>query len=186
MRLGARGYRVTVVEKLDAPGGRGYVYRQDGYTFDAGPTIITAPFLLEELWALAGRDFHDEIDLREISPYYRIRFDDGSHFDYSGDHEAMLAEIRRFSPSDVDGYERFLAVSERVYSVGFDKLLNVSFDTPWKMLQAAARARLRAVLPLGARPGGEVHHATTSFARCSASTRCSSAATRTRRRPCTR
>ena len=133
VRLGARGYRVTVVEKLDGPGGRAHVYRQDGYTFDAGPTIITAPFLLEELWSLAGRSFADEIDLREISPYYRIRFDDGTHFDYSGDHAAMLDEIRRFEPDDVEGYERFLKVSERVYSVGFDKLLNVSFDTPWKM-----------------------------------------------------
>ena len=133
VRLGARGYRVTVVEKLDGPGGRAYVHRQDGYTFDAGPTIVTAPFLLEELWELAGRRFHDEIDLREISPYYRIRFDDGTHFDYSGDHEAMLAEIRRFEPADVAGYERFLEVSERVYAVGFDRLLNVSFDTPWKM-----------------------------------------------------
>ncbi len=133
VRLGARGYRVTVVEKLDGPGGRAHVYRQDGFTFDAGPTIVTAPFLLEELWTLAGRRFADEIDLREISPYYRIRFDDGSHFDYSGDHEAMKAEIRRFEPSDVEGYERFLEVSERVYSVGFDKLLNVSFDRLWKM-----------------------------------------------------
>jgi len=135
VRLGARGYRVTVVEKLDGPGGRGYVYRQDGYTFDAGPTIITAPFLLEELWELAGRRFGDDIDLREISPYYRIRFDDGSHFDYSGDHEAMKREIVRFSPDDVAGYEKFLAISERVYSVGFDKLLNVSFDKLWKMFR---------------------------------------------------
>ena len=135
VRLGARGYRVTVVEKLEGPGGRAHVYRQDGYTFDAGPTIVTAPFLLEELWELAGRRFADDIDLREISPYYRIRFDDGTHFDYSGDHAAMLDEIRRFEPDDVAGYERFLKVSERVYSVGFDKLLNVSFDTPWKMLR---------------------------------------------------
>ena len=133
VRLGARGYRVTVVEKLDGPGGRGYVYRQDGYTFDAGPTIVTAPFLFEELWELAGRRFADDIDLREISPYYRIRFDDGSHFDYSGDHEAMKREIARFEPADVEGYEKFLEVSQRVYSVGFDKLLNVSFDRIWKM-----------------------------------------------------
>ena len=84
VRLGARGYRVSVVEKLEGPGGRAFVYRQDGYTFDAGPTIVTAPFLLEELWALCGKRFADHVDLREISPYYRIRFDDGSHFDYSG------------------------------------------------------------------------------------------------------
>ena len=72
VRLGARGYRVTVLEKLDAPGGRAYVYRQDGFTFDAGPTVITAPFLFEELWALCGRRLADDIDLRPVAPYYRI------------------------------------------------------------------------------------------------------------------
>src|SRR4249920_243172 len=66
VRLGARGYRVTVLEKQDAPGGRAYVYRQDGFTFDAGPTIVTAPFLLEELWALCGKRLADDIDLRAV------------------------------------------------------------------------------------------------------------------------
>src|SRR5512138_1058041 len=75
VRLGARGYRVTVLERLDAPGGRAYVHRQDGFTFDAGPTIVTAPFLLEELWQLCGRRLADDVDLRPISPFYRIRFD---------------------------------------------------------------------------------------------------------------
>src|SRR4249920_1558083 len=77
VRLGARGYRVTVLEQLDAPGGRAYVHRQDGFTFDAGPTIVTAPFLFEELWALCGKRLADDVDLRPISPFYRIRFDDG-------------------------------------------------------------------------------------------------------------
>ena len=81
IRLGARGYRVTVLEKLDAPGGRAFVYRQDGFTFDAGPTIVTAPFLFDELWKLCGRNFADEIDLRPITPFYRVRFHDGTHFD---------------------------------------------------------------------------------------------------------
>jgi len=135
IRLGARGYRVIVLEKLDAPGGRAYVHRQDGFTFDAGPTIVTAPFLLEELWALCGRDMHDDVDLRPLSPFYRIRFDDGSHFDYSADTEAMTREIERFSPSDVVGYKRFLRASERIYSVGFDSLLTVSFDSLWKMIR---------------------------------------------------
>ncbi len=139
VRLGARGYRTTVFERLDAPGGRAYVYRQDGFTFDAGPTIITAPFLLEELWALCGRHMADDIDLREIHPYYRIRFADGDHFDYSGDHEAMKAEIARFSAADIAGYERFLEASARVYEVGFDQLLYASFDSPWKMLRALPR-----------------------------------------------
>jgi len=78
IRLGARGYRVTVLEKLDQPGGRGSVFRQDGFTFDAGPTIVTLPQLFEELWALAGRKFSDDITLKQLDPLYQIRFDDGS------------------------------------------------------------------------------------------------------------
>ena len=80
VRLGARGYRVTILERLDAPGGRAYVFRQDGFTFDAGPTIITAPYVFEELWALCGRRMSDDIDLRAIDPFYKIRFDDGDTF----------------------------------------------------------------------------------------------------------
>src|SRR5271165_4926115 len=95
VRLGARGYRVTVLEKLDAPGGRAYVHRQDGFTFDAGPTIVTAPFLFEELWALCGRRLSDDVELRPVSPFYRIRFDDGEVFNYSGDPDAMRAEVAR-------------------------------------------------------------------------------------------
>lgn len=128
VRLGARGYRVTVLEKLDAPGGRAYVHRQDGFTFDAGPTVITAPFLLEELWALAGRRLADDVELRPVQPYYRIRFDDGTHFDYSGDAAAMRAEVARLAPGDVDGYERFLRKSEAIYRVGFEQLGHVPFD----------------------------------------------------------
>lgn len=129
VRLGARGYRVSVLEKLDAPGGRAYVHRQNGFTFDAGPTVITAPFLLEELWSLCGRRLADDIDLRPVSPFYRIRFDDGASFDYSGDAAAMRAEVARFSPGDVAGYERFLAASEAIYKVGFEQLGHVPFDS---------------------------------------------------------
>jgi phytoene desaturase len=131
VRLGARGYRVTVLEKLDAPGGRAYVYRQDGFTFDAGPTIITAPFLLEELWQLCGRKLADDVDLRPISPFYRIRFDDGAAFDYSGDAAAMRAEIARFSPGDLSGYEKFMQASEATYRIGFEQLGHVPFGS-WK------------------------------------------------------
>jgi phytoene desaturase len=128
VRLGARGYRVTVLEKLDAPGGRAYVHRQDGFTFDAGPTIVTAPFLFEELWALCGRRLADDVDLRPVSPFYRIRFEDGSSFDYTGDAEAMRAEVAKFRPDDVAGYERFMAASEAIFQVGFEKLGHVPFD----------------------------------------------------------
>lgn len=129
VRLGARGYRVQVLEKLDAPGGRAYVHRQDGYVFDAGPTVITAPQLLEELWALAGADFAKAIDLRPVAPFYRIRWGDGVTFDYSGDPQIMRSEIAKLAPDDVDGYERFLANSEKIFRVGFEQLAHVPFGS---------------------------------------------------------
>lgn len=128
VRLGAKGYRVTVLEKLDAPGGRAYVYRQDGFTFDAGPTIVTAPFLFEELWKLCGRRMSDDVTLVPVSPFYRIRFQDGSHLDYSGDAAAMRREIARFSPGDVDGYDAYMKVSEEIFKVGFERLGDVPFS----------------------------------------------------------
>ena len=129
VRLGARGYRVTVLEKLDAPGGRAYVHRQDGFTFDAGPTIVTAPFLLEELWQLAGRRLADDVELVPMRPFYRIRFVDGRHFDYSGDPDAMRAEIARFEPQDVPAYDRFMAMSEAILRTGFEELGHVPFGS---------------------------------------------------------
>jgi phytoene desaturase len=129
VRLGARGYRVTVVEKLDAPGGRAYVHRQDGFVFDAGPTVITAPFLLEELWTLAGRRMSDDIDMRPVTPFYRIRFDDGTLFDYTGDAEAMRREVGKLAPGDVEGYERFVKTSESIFRVGFEELAHVPFGS---------------------------------------------------------
>jgi phytoene desaturase len=131
IRLGARGYRVTVLEKLDEPGGRAYVFLQDGFTFDAGPTIVTAPFLFEELWSLCGRRFEDDIDLRLMSPFYRIRFDDGDTFDYSGDPDAVRAEIARFAPGDVEGYDRYMEHSQDVFRVGFEELGHVPFSS-WR------------------------------------------------------
>jgi phytoene desaturase len=144
IRLGARGYRVTVLEKLDAPGGRAYVHHQDGFTFDAGPTIITAPFLLEELWALCGRRFADDVDLRPMSPFYRIRFDDGENFDYSGDPALTRREIERFCPADVAGYERYIKASEAIFRVGFEQLGHKPFSSFYDMLRIAPQMlRLR-------------------------------------------
>ncbi|TXM71072.1 phytoene desaturase [Methylobacterium sp. WL12] len=137
IRLGARGYRVTVLERLDKPGGRARVHRQDGFTFDAGPTIVTAPFLFEELWALCGRRMEDDVTLVPMRPYYRIRFDDGATFDYSGDLAAMRAEVAKFSPADVAGYERFMAQSEAIFRVGFEELGHVPFGKIRDMLRIA-------------------------------------------------
>ena len=135
VRLGARGYRVTVLEKLDAPGGRAYVFRQDGFTFDAGPTIVTAPFVLEELWGLCGKRFADDVELVPMMPFYRIRFDDGDTFDYSGDPAQVRAEIARFAPGDIAGYDHYMRESEAIYRVGFEQLGDVPFNSFWDMLK---------------------------------------------------
>ncbi|WP_026380045.1 phytoene desaturase [Afifella pfennigii] len=129
VRLGARGYRVTVLEKLDRPGGRAYVFRQDGFTFDSGPTIVTAPFLLEELWELCGRQLSDDVELKSLTPFYRLRFHNGEIFECCADAEAMRREVARFSPSDVAGYERFMAESEEIFKVGFQELAHVPFGS---------------------------------------------------------
>ena len=131
VRLGARGYRVTVLEKRAMLGGRAAVYKQDGFTFDAGPTIVTAPFLFEELWALCGKRLADDVDLRPVTPFYEIRFESGEVFHYTGDAQAMRDEVARFSPGDVAGYERFMAASESIFKVGFEQLGDVPFSS-WR------------------------------------------------------
>jgi phytoene desaturase len=135
VRLGARGYDVTVLERHDQPGGRGRVLRDQGHVFDMGPTVVTAPFLFEELWALAGRTLADDVDMRPVTPFYRVRFDDGGVFDYTGDAEAMKREVARFAPSDVAGYEAFVRKSEAIFRVGFEQLADVPFTKLWDMLR---------------------------------------------------
>jgi len=119
IRLSVKGYRVQMLEKLDAPGGRAYVHKQDGFTFDAGPTIITLPHLIAELFTLCGHEMKDHVDLRLMSPFYRIRFDDGTHFDYSNNDEQMLEQIAKFSPEDIQGFKNLMVASEKcfVYSL---------------------------------------------------------------------
>ncbi|MBC7649219.1 MAG: phytoene desaturase [Vitreoscilla sp.] len=129
IRLSVMGYKVTVLEKLDGPGGRGYVRKQDGFTFDGGPTIVTVPFLFEELWALCGKKFSDDVELRLMDPFYRVRFDDGTHFDYSGDPERMRAEVVRVSPEDAAGFDRFVLEADKCYRLGFETLGCKAFDS---------------------------------------------------------
>lgn len=137
VRLGSRGYRVTVLERLEQPGGRARVHRRDGFTFDAGPTIVTAPFLFEELWQLAGKRITDDVTMVPMDPFYQIRFSDGATFDYSGDPERMRAEVAKFSPDDVAGYERFMAHARAVCALGFEQLGHVPFGSVGAMLKIA-------------------------------------------------
>lgn len=129
IRLGARGYDVTVLERHDQPGGRARVFEDKGFVFDAGPTVITAPFLFEELWELCGKKMSDYVDLRPVAPFYRIRFDGGDSFDYSGDPASMRDEILKLAPEDLEGYERFVKMSQEIFSVGFERLAHVPFDS---------------------------------------------------------
>lgn len=135
VRLRARGFRVTLLERLNQPGGRARVFEQDGFTFDAGPTVITAPFLFEELWQLCGRELADDVELVPVDPFYRIRFNDGTTFHYNDDPERMEAEIARFSEVDVDGYRQFLTKSKEIFRVGFEELGHVPFDNLTDMLR---------------------------------------------------
>lgn len=135
IRLGARGWRVTILERQDAPGGRAGVLRQGGYTFDRGPTIITAPHLLSDLWALRGREM--DVALRPLDPFYRIRFDDGRHFDYSGDPQRMRAEIARFAPDDADGFDRLMKLSGEIFRIGFEGLVDKPFSSFLDMVRVA-------------------------------------------------
>ncbi|MEM8772475.1 MAG: phytoene desaturase family protein [Pseudomonadota bacterium] len=128
-RLAAKGYDVELLEALDGPGGRAYTYNLEGYTFDAGPTIITAPFIFEDLWAACGADFHEDVTLRPCDPFYVIRFDDGSSFRYSGDRDAMRAEVAKFSPEEVDGYDRFMEASGDIYKTAFEELADQPFHS---------------------------------------------------------
>jgi phytoene desaturase len=136
LRLIARGYQVTILDRLEAAGGRAFVYRQDGYTFDAGPTIITVPHLLEELWELFGQRMSDHITLKAIDPFYRIRFDDGEIFTYRSDPAAMRAEVARFAPGDLPGLERFMRHADAACRIGFEGLSTTPFTRFTDMLRA--------------------------------------------------
>ena len=129
VRMCAKGWRVQVLEKLNEPGGRARVHHVDGYTFDAGPTIVTVPVLLEELWNLAGRKLADDVELRLLDPFYRIRFADGDHFDYSGDPKRMRDEVLRIDPTAGPGYAAFMAEADLCYELGFEALGAKSFDS---------------------------------------------------------
>jgi phytoene desaturase len=145
IRLSVMGYKVQVIEKLDGPGGRAYVRKQDGFTFDGGPTIITVPFMFEELWSLCGRKLQDDIDLRLMDPFYRVRFNDGSHFDYSGDPEKMRAEIIRICPEDAEGFDGFVKEADLCYRLGFEALGCKAFDSIGDLLAAMpSMVRMRA------------------------------------------
>ena len=137
IRLQSAGIATTIVEARDKAGGRAYVWHEEGYTFDAGPTVITDPDCLRELWALSGSDMAADVDLVPVSPFYRLIWNDGTAFDYSNDEAALNREIAALDPADVAGYARFLEYSRGVYEDGYVKLGAVPFLDFTAMLKAA-------------------------------------------------
>ena len=102
-----------MLEKRDKLGGRAYVYEKDGFKFDGGPTVITAPWLFDEIWELAGRKREDYFKLVQLDPFYRIFDHTGRYLDYNGDHEFILSQIDKWNPADKEGYTRFMAPRRR-------------------------------------------------------------------------
>ncbi|MFM9879381.1 MAG: phytoene desaturase family protein [Burkholderiaceae bacterium] len=139
LRLRAKGYSVTLLDRCAALGGRAQVFERDGYRHDAGPTVITAPFLFEELFALFGEKFSDHVELVPLKPWYRFHFADGDSFDYGGTLQETLAEIARIEPRDCAGYQALLAQSQRIFDVGFTELSAQPFNRLTTMLRQIPR-----------------------------------------------
>lgn len=137
IRLAARGFEVEIFEKRDKAGGRAYVYEQNGFTFDGGPTVITAPFLFDELFELTGKKKEDYFTLIPCDPFYRIFDHRGHHFDYNNDHEFILNEIDRWSPEDKEGYNQFIKTTKAIFEKGFVELADEPFLKFSDMLRVA-------------------------------------------------
>lgn len=127
IRLRAKGYRVSLLEKCADPGGRARQFVRDGLRFDAGPTVITAPYLLDELFEGVGRNPRDYFELLPVDPFYRVFFPDQTHFDYVGDEERLLSQIERLHPADVQGYHQFYAHARKIFELGYQQLVTQPF-----------------------------------------------------------
>lgn len=145
IRLQAHGCQTSLFEQRDLPGGRAYRYEMDGFQFDAGPTVVTAPDTLEELFSLAGKSMADYVDLMEVDPFYRLYWEDGFVFDYTKDQKRLLEQISRISQKDAAGYQNFLEYAEKVYQAGYVKLCHVPFLSFNDMLKVSPQLlKLRA------------------------------------------
>jgi len=137
IRLQSAGVRTTIIEARDKPGGRAYFWEKDGHVFDAGPTVITDPACLSDLWALSGADMAADVELIPVSPFYRLSWPDGTQFDYLDDDARLDEQIAALDPADVEGYRKFLRYSAGVYAEGYEKLGAVPFLDFSSMLRAA-------------------------------------------------
>jgi len=136
-RIAAHGYEVEVFEKRDKPGGRGYVYEIDGFKFDGGPTVVTAPFMFDDIFRLAGRQREDYVQFVPCDPFYRIYDHTGRHFNYNGDMDFILDQIEQWNPLDKDGYRRMMGKTRPIFEKGFLELADKPFLKITDMLRIA-------------------------------------------------
>ncbi|MFY7930587.1 MAG: phytoene desaturase, partial [Oligoflexus sp.] len=149
IRLQAMGCATELYERRDKPGGRAYVYEEEGFIFDAGPTVITVPQVIEDLFTLAGKRMKDYVELIEIHPFYRLFWEDGTVFDYDNDEKKLLEQIGARNPDDVRGYKEYLEYAEDVYEQGYVRLGHVPFLRFWDMVKVAPDLlRLKAHRPV--------------------------------------
>ena len=135
LRLKAKNHNVTLIEKHSDLGGRARVFKKNGFTFDAGPTVITAPYLIEELFELFNKKLKDYIKLTPLNTWYRFIYEDGDQFDYSGDEEKMKKQIKEINEDDVKGYEELVKFTKKIFDKGFTELADVPFDKPLVMMK---------------------------------------------------
>jgi len=126
-RLASRGYDIEILEKRDKPGGRAYVYEKNGFKFDGGPTVITAPFMFDDIFELAGRNRADYVEFKPLDPFYRIFNHEGRAFDYNDNPDFIYDQIRQWSPQDVEGYKRFMSTTKAIFEKGFVELADKPF-----------------------------------------------------------
>ncbi|MDB3943560.1 phytoene desaturase family protein [Candidatus Pelagibacter sp.] len=135
LRLRAKGHDVTLIEKHQDLGGRARVFKRNGFTFDGGPTVITAPYLINELFELFKKNPKDYIKLSPLKIWYQFIFEDRSKFNYSGNENEMKAQIGELSQEDVQGYEKLVNFTKKIFDKGFTELADVPFDKPFVMMQ---------------------------------------------------
>ena len=137
LRLKAKGHKVTLIEKHPDLGGRARVFKRNGFTFDGGPTVITAPYLIQELFELFKKNPKDYIELAPLKVWYQFIFDDNSKFNYSGNETEMKKQIEELSKEDVGGYEKLVVFTKKIFDKGFTELADVPFDKPFVMMKHA-------------------------------------------------
>ena len=135
LRLRAKGHEVTIIEKHPDLGGRARVFKKNGFTFDGGPTVITAPYLINELFDLFKKNPKDYIKLTPLKIWYQFIFEDKTKFNYSGNELEMKNQIEKINMGDVKGYERLVNFTKKIFDKGFTELADVPFDKPFVMMQ---------------------------------------------------